>query len=498
MKSGLKNKQLLLSLILMSVFLLKAKAQTGMAFYPIENQFNSSAFNPAFLTSEGQFTLSIFPFGGSNFGYNNQKEIQNLVTTLLSGINKDVDYIDLVKSMVNRPSYSQKLETDLLSFTFRSKDGFLNFRVAENVLFSASVQGPVSLFMIEPEVKSVEIGHVQTVPALITHYREYSIGYSLPSSHKKLSGGIRAKLYYGKATFSSGISGSVVDVAGNYYLKMHGLGKMSVPEETIQNSDGSITTVPSLSGTTVKKYMMNSGNTGLGLDLGIKYKITPKFSFTMSVIDLGKINWRNNLNSKNFNGEYLFKGSSVYPTTRNGVDMLTKTSDSISFQDKMSTLFKTIPNNSRFSTSLPTTIFAGLNYQVNPEIKINLIERFIRLKTMNHNSFSVSANFELNKKLTVNTGYSVIGNEYNNIPLALLYNLDFGQMYLGTDNLLTYILPSFSEYSGLSFGMCFYLFRKRNLYDDPTDAYPYHKPKKVKKVKNTGRILQEYPEFYYP
>ncbi len=499
MKFGPKNTHLLLTMFMISVFLFQGKAQTGMAFYPIENQFNSSGFNPAFLTSDGQFTFSIFPFAGTNAGYNNQKEIQNLVSKLLTGINEDTEYIDLVKIMVDRPSYNQKLETDLLSFTYRSKEGFFNFRVAENASFSASVRGPVSLFMIKPEVESVVVGQVQSVPALILHYREYSIGYSMPANHKKLSAGIRAKLYFGKAAFSSGISGYIDGLGGHPYLKMKGLGKMSVPEETYQNPDESITSIPSLSGTSLSRYLMNSGNPGIGIDLGIKYKITPKFSFTMSIIDFGKINWKKNLASKNFNGQYSLSSSKLFLITKNGVERFTKsTIDSIKFDEKISTLFTVVPNKSSFSTRMPTTFYAGLSYQLNPVIKINLTERFIRLKTMNHNSFSLTANFELNKRFTISTGYSAIGNLYDNMPLAILYNPDFGQIYLGTDNFLSFLKPSISEYSGLSFGMCFYLFRKRDLYDPPTDAFPYHRPKKVKKVKNSGRIMQEYDEIYYP
>ena len=498
MKLQLKNKKIILTFLFMSVLLFTGRAQTGMAFYPIENQLNSSGFNPAFLTSEGQFTLSVFPLGGSNFGYNNQREIQDLVTTLLSGINTASEYKNLLIKMVDRPTYNQKLETDLLNFIYRTKDGFFNFRVAENVSFSASVQGPVSLFMIKPEVKSIAIGQVQNIPALILHYREYSFGYSMPSGHKKLSAGIRAKLYFGKSAFSSEISGFVDDVAGHPYLKMRGMGKMSMPEESYQNSNGSITSVPSLSAISVKRYLMNSGNPGLGIDLGIKYKFTPKFSFTMSIIDFGKINWKNNLNSKNFSHDYELKPDNIIPTHKNGINMFTNLGDSISFTTSASNEFITTPNKSVFSTQLPTTIYAGLNYQIHPAIRLNLTERFIRLKTMNHNSFSVTANFEIDKRLTVNTGFATIGNTYNNIPLAIMYNLDIGQAYLATDNLVSYILPSSSEYSGLSFGMCFYLFRRRDLYDPPTDDFPYHKPKKVKKVKNSGRIMQEYNELFYP
>jgi len=79
---------------------------------------------------------------------------------------------------------------------------------------------------------------------------------------------------------------------------MKGTVKMFVPESSYQNPDGSITTAPSLASTSLQKYLINSGNPGFGIDLGLKYKITPKLSASLSIIDLGAINWKNNLNSK--------------------------------------------------------------------------------------------------------------------------------------------------------------------------------------------------------
>jgi hypothetical protein len=492
----LKGKSIYLLLLLMIVFVWDSKSQTGFEFYPLENQYNSSSYNPAFLSSRGQFTLSIFPFAGTSIGYNNQSEIQQLVKKLISGINKDVEYINLAKIMVDRPTYNQRLENELLSFTYRAKDGFWNFRISENASFSASVKGPVSLFMIKPEVRSVAVGQVQKVPALILHYREYSIGYSTPEDHRALSLGVRAKLYYGKAAFSSGISGSVNELGGTYYLKMKGTASMSMPETSTPNDDGSVTTTPSLSGSSVQQYLMNSGTPGFGIDLGAKYQFTSKFSASASIIDLGAINWKNNLNSKDFNGNFLFKSWSINETEQNGVRMINKTADSISFTDDVSSLFKVKPSNSTFSTPMPVTIYAGFNYTLNPIVQLNLTDRYIQLKRMSHNSFSLTANVELSKRFTLNTGFAAIGNAYNNIPFALLYNPDFGQIYIGTDNLLSVIAPQSSEFTGFSFGMCFYIFRKRDLYDNPTEAFPYHRPKKVKKVQNTGRIQQEYDEFY--
>jgi len=496
MRLCLSRKRLFLILILMSALIFKSRAQTNMAFYPIENQFNSSGFNPAFLTSDAQFTFSIFPLAGTNIGFNNQKEIENLMTKLLSGVNNDDEYIDIVKSMVGRPTFNQKLESELLTFTYRSRFGFLNFRIMENVAFSASVKGPVSEFMILPETKSVIVDQVQNIPAQIVHYREYNLAYSTPQKNHRMSAGIRAKLYFGKSVFSSEISGAIRNQANTFALKTWGKGYMSMPEGTTVNSDGTITGVPSIS--SIGSYLMNSGNPGIGVDLGIKYKITPKLSASLSVIDLGKISWRTNLNSKIFDGTYSIKDTSITHRFEKGQEIITKTSDSVSFTNSFSNVFNLTYVKSRFSTPLPVTLYAGLSYQIKPTIVISLVDRFIRLKDMNHNSFSIFAKFDVSKELTVNTGYSIIGSAYNNIPLAIQLNRDFGQIYVGTDNLLAFVVPSISEFSGITFGTSFYLFRKRSLYGSPTETFPFYKPKKVKRVPNSGRIMKEYTDFGYP
>jgi len=497
MRLCLNRKHLFLILFLMSVLFFKSMAQTNMAFYPIENQFNSSGFNPAFLTSDAQFTFSIFPLAGTNIGFNNQKEIQNLMSKLLSGVNNDDEYVDIIKSMIGRPTFNQKLESELLTFTYRSHFGFLNFRIMENVAFSASVKGPVSEFMILPEAKSVIVDQVQNIPAQILHYREYSLAYSTPQKNCRLSAGFRAKLYFGKSVFSSEISGAIRSLSGTYALKTWGKGYLSMPEETTVGSDGISTGIPSIS--SIGSYMMNSGNPGIGVDLGIKYKINPKLSVSMSIIDLGKIFWKTNLNSKIFDGDYPIKTASLDPPSLvNGVEVITKSSDSISFTNSFSSIFQLTNDGTRFSTPLPVSIYAGLSYQIKPTIKINLVDRFIRLKDMNHNSFSIFAKFDVSKELTVNTGYSIIGSAYNNIPLAVQLNRDFGQIYVGTDNLLAFVVPSISEFSGITIGTSFYLFRKRSLYGSPTETFPFYKPKKVKRVPNSGRIMKEYTDFGYP
>lgn len=469
--------------------------QTNMSFYPVEKQFNSSKYNPAFLSTDGQFAFSFFPLAGTNIGYNNRSEINNLVNKLLSGVNNDDDYIDLAKSMVGSPTFYQKLENEILTFTYRSKKGFFNFGIRENVSVSASLKGPVSEFMILPEVRSAVIGEVQRIPALILHFREYSVAYAIPQRENKFTAGIRAKLYFGKGVFSSDISGAIQKQADTCFLKTWGKGSMSMPEKEIVNNNGTTTSVPSLSGTSLKSYLMNNGNPGFGIDLGIKYNITPKLSFSASIIDLGKISWKTNLNSKNFDGTYSFKPSSINVTVSNGKEIISKMADSISFTNNFSNVFKLTYIKSEFSTRLPLTVYAGLSYQVNPKFFLHLVNRNVFLKEFNQHNIMATASFEPRKNITINTGIFSVGNNFSNFPFALLLNYDFGQIYVGTDNLLSFVAPSATEFSGLTFGTCFYLFKKRDLYRLPTEEFPHYKHKRLRKIQENGRILKEYPEY---
>ena len=123
---------------------------------------------------------------------------------------------------------------------------------------------------------------------------------------------------------------------------------------------------------------------------------------------------------------------------------------------------------------------------------MDITEKYVAIKNLGYNSFSVTASFDVNKKLTISTGYSMIANSYFNIPLALLYQGDFGQLFLGTDNLVSIVYPRYGEFAGISFGACFYLFAHRNLSLDASDYTPFYKPRKIIKNHRTGIIMKDY------
>ncbi|MDP2112888.1 MAG: hypothetical protein Q8K69_02395, partial [Bacteroidota bacterium] len=72
---------------------------------------------------------------------------------------------------------------------------------------------------------------------------------------------------------------------------------------------------------------------------------------------------------------------------------------------------------------------------------------------------------------------------------------DFGQMYFGTDNIASFLLPSISDYASFSFGTCFYLFKNRDSnFSSNSDKGPFYKSRIIKKNRKNGLIRRAYPD----
>ena len=114
-KKNLKEIVLISAILLIG---LMCKSQPNMALYPLEEHFNSSGFNPAFLYSREKYTFSMIPFGGTSIGYNNQEVIKDLVTGTLKGITSDDDYKKGFKSITDRTSFNQDIESCFYDFSY--------------------------------------------------------------------------------------------------------------------------------------------------------------------------------------------------------------------------------------------------------------------------------------------------------------------------------------------------------------------------------------------
>lgn len=480
MKLTFKHIRIIVILIVISVSCLFVQAQSHLVFYQTTEQFNSSNYNPAFLVTQEKFTFSIFPFAGMNVSYNNQAVINSMIKNVFKKntseeTSKEVSN-ELFNSLVEKGIFYQRFESNLLHVGYNNPEyGSFNFRVREIEQLLINFKGDFTEFILNASNKPLYIGQWHYLPAKALHYREYSLGYAKEIIQDKLTVGLRAKLYFGKATFVSDLYGGAMSVNDTISLQSKGELNLSAPVKTLLTEDDVLLNLNINDNFSIGSYIFNKKNIGTGIDLGLNYQINHNLILSASIIDLGSIKWKNNLRNFEMKGISEIDQTLINST---GDKYITNTPDFVASMVDNFNLFMVDTLSTQFSTSLPTNYYLGLSYQINQNLSIGIVDRFIQTKGLNHNSISLTSKIDLKKKLTITTGYSIIGKSYFNIPFGILYKWNAGQSFIGSDNIFSFLLPSFSDVSGITFGTCFYLFRKKEKYREQQEYLPFYKEKK--------------------
>jgi hypothetical protein len=468
-----------------------SNAQPNLVFYNDQQQVNSSLFNPSFLTSQQKFTFSILPLSGMSVGYNNQAVIKDMLFDFISGEQTSEDFRDVFNSLLKRDQFYQRMEFPILTFGHNSELGSFDFRIKEVEQLLSDFKSNFSEFLSNPDYKTIATNQKQLFPAAAIYYREYSLGYGKEIIKHKLDVGIRIKFYFGKANLQSEVEGGIEQNNGKFFLKTSGPARISVPFKLIQNSDSVLTSATMTDNFKMLSYLFNSKNSGIGVDLGFNYQITHQLQLSASITDLGKIRWNNNLSTMNLKGTFELPENYI---EESGIDFITKSPVFSTSNDEinLSGLFKIQQEQEDYATMMPPNVYVGMKYQLNPKFSVGAVNRYIGAKTMNFNSLSITVGYDVNKKLTISSGYSILGNSYTNLPFALLYTRETSQSFIGTDNLLSFFVPSLTEFSGITFGTCFFLFKHKSKYKDQLEYRPYFKEKRMRQSNKKGLIFNEY------
>ncbi|MGQ8337611.1 DUF5723 family protein [Sunxiuqinia sp. A32] len=457
--------------------------------YNTHELFNSSNYNPAFLSSDEKFTFSIFPLAGMSASLNDQEALRKVSDLLFfDEINEGMK--DIFKSMVNKRLFYQHGEAALLNFGYHDDFGSFSFVIKDHVRLMVDFKGELSKFLMNSVDLSTRLDFVQEFPAEAIHFREYSLGYSKEIVEDKFSIGARAKLLFGKSFISSQVAASAVESEGNFYVVSQGTLDISVPAKRITDSNGQFVRLDPFATQSMVDYVMNAKNTGIAFDLGAKYMINPYWEVSASVIDLGNIKWNNNLHKMVFNGAYELDPSDVLVSSVDGVNIISKRNTDVSLEDDISDLFG-VPevSDAKYSGAIPASFYVGTNYHVNSSLHLGLVDRLVKYGELSYNSLALTANYRLDKRFTLVSGYSAYGNSFINIPLGIFYKWNSGQAYISSDNLVSIVAPSVSDFIGISFGASFYIFRPKMKYDR-IYYLPFFKKKRKRNTNQKGLIFK--------
>jgi len=187
-------------------------------------------------------------------------------------------------------------------------------------------------------------------------------------------------------------------------------------------------------------------NFGFGIDLGVSANLGP-ITLRASVLDLGTITWRDNVENQAINGTFTYEG----------IDVADQPAlDSINLDnvvDSLDAFFDVTTTNARFTTSLPTRIFLSGTYQITQGLQLGGLLYGEVFRDRVFPALAVSANWTVSPLFSLGGVYSARRNSYANVGVHTALRLGPVQLVAATDNLLTVFRPDDSATAHLRLGL---------------------------------------------
>ena len=274
-----------------------AGAQNTRSGYFVDDYTYRFQLNPAFGNSRG--FVSMPGIGNLNAGVNGNLNVDDVLYNIngrtTTFMNPGVKASDFLGNIADVSKLRVNTKIDIFSIGFKGFGGYNTINL--NARADVGLNLPKSLFSLLKEGVSNQTYNIDDLAARGTAYAEFALGHS-HNINKEWRIGITAKFLVG---------------AGNIDARLHNANLTLGTDEWTVTSDAEINS--SLKGLTYKTDINNLtqhryvngadvdgagiGGYGFAVDLGVIYKPTlpvlRDFTFSAAVLDLGFINWNNNI-----------------------------------------------------------------------------------------------------------------------------------------------------------------------------------------------------------
>jgi hypothetical protein len=174
-----------------------------------------------------------------------------------------------------------------------------------------------------------------------------------------------------------------------------------------------------------------ANNHGLAVDLGAIYRYDDRLTLAASLIDLGFIRWKSNVNRFETSGSIYYSGFDLrqYANNQGNSDFLESLIDSISQSFQFETSQKP------YFTSLTTKLYAGAMYQVDEKLNVSALARTEFFDLRPHFSLTLAANYSPFPFLHGTISYSIMNNRFDQMGLGIAVGNGPIQFYIVSDHI---------------------------------------------------------------
>ncbi len=409
------------------------------------NLYQASHLNPGFMPDKDIYSVSSLYFNFTHNGF----ALKHLLTPKEDGGGIRDDSLIL---NINNAIYHMKNKNNFLSFNFSYDLLGLKLGLGD-YCFGISLRERVSMaFNYTKDFMDVMLNgngpHIGqdadlSLDVKAMHFRELGFNFmskEIPNQSETLSIGFRLKTLFGlgmaktttsEASLTTSDSFLYLTANADYLLDMSGFGN-------IQESPMS--------------YALNMKNFGLGVDIGFSYVNSySKFSFSGSLLDIGFIGWRDDVQNYSTKGTYTFTGLDLtnYLKGDTGVEFSSTAQEIV---DTLSNTFALTESNNTFRSGLLPRHYFSVGYKILHKTKVSALLYGDFYKGYRPN-FSVSVNQILSTFVVLGVNYSVKNRSFNNLGASLSFKTGPVQMYFMTDNFIGILFPYSLKTVNFRFGL---------------------------------------------
>jgi hypothetical protein len=367
----------------------------------------------------------------SNLSISDLFWLDPLTDSIIHPFHPNADVDDFINKFDAVESFEAQASINLFSLGFRVKEMYFSFDAT--IKNSAEFTYPKDF--VKFVIKGNENNETFDFSALATEIIDYSeFGFNISRKFgEQFQVGIRPKILFGLASVSTLSSNTTIQtstdewvVDADYKVRIAATGiTIPVDENGLLDPNGEFEYDSTILSSDGYKEIFTD-NIGFGIDLGAHYKPIETLQLSLSLLDLGYINWKENTHIASVNGTYIFKG--IDPTVNDSIDPGQTILDSLK-EDLHLT-----GTEGSFKTYLNPKLFVGMRYFLTPGLDIGILSRTEFNKSYINQDVILLADWHPFRMLSISGSYSILDKNNSSFGFGLGLNLACINIYAILDN----------------------------------------------------------------
>ena len=418
------------------------KAQDGNVINFMRTVPQSNNNNPAAIPSVG-FYLGVPALSALNIGLDNGNFSYNNVFTRRADDSIVIDADKFISTLKANNKLSYELSDQIFALGFKVNRSYFTFSINNKNTINANYTKDFMTFLLKGNGPFIgQNANLGDSKLGLNSYIETSLGLTR-EINERLSVGLKFKyligimnVYTEKSTANLYTDPNTYDLSATSDFLI----RTSLPFDSLTAKPKDI------------KWQDVKNNKGIAFDFGGEYKLTSKLSLGLSVVDLGYIDWSNNIQnyqSKNPNATYSFTGFDINSAFKNG-----QINDSV-FNKIIDSLKNSLGvenvKGSKYRAPLKTKIYFTASYFLTKHDLFGLVIRNDIINQAINTSLTVSYNRYFGKNLSLTFANTVVAGNLLNPGGGFAFNLGFAQFYFLIDHVSSFYAADIKNV-GFQFG----------------------------------------------